>query len=63
MIADIESQRAALKISQADLCSEAKVHPTTYCRLKREPGSGRADTFDRLKKALARLREKAVDHV
>lgn len=63
MILEIESQRAALKISQADLCGEAKVHPTTYCRLKREPGSGRADTFERLKKALQRLREKAAEHV
>lgn len=57
MIAEIERERKALGVEQKELCSAAEVHPTTYSRLKREPDTGRQQTFNKLKAALQQIRD------
>lgn len=63
MIAEIERERLKLGVEQKALCAAARVHPTTYSRLKRQPGTGRQKTFEDLKAALARLGERQGDDV
>lgn len=51
MIDAIEQRRADAGFQQSELCRRAKVHATTYCRLKSR-GGGNVATLQRLKTAL-----------
>jgi transcriptional regulator with XRE-family HTH domain len=56
-IGTIEMRRKVLGISKNRLCKLAGVDRGTYQRLAKMPGSGRADTFVKLGKALDALAE------
>lgn len=56
-IATIEMRRKANKIGKGDLCRMAGIDRTTYRRLEKIPGSGRADTLAKLDRAATALVE------
>lgn len=55
--ADIDSRLQATGFEQKELCERARVHPTTYSRLKkgRGPAGATERTLEKLKAALDEL--------
>lgn len=51
-IVSIEASRKAAGVSKNKLCKIASIDRGTYSRLQKVKGSGRAETFDKLTKAL-----------
>jgi len=56
-IATIEARRKAHEISIGQLCRVAAINRGTYERLRKLPGSGRAETLGKLDKAAQALVE------
>lgn len=59
-ILSIEASRKAAGISKNRLCQIADIDRGTYLRLQKKKGSGRAETFDKLGKALDALAKQKV---
>ncbi|MCO5091970.1 hypothetical protein [Bosea sp. (in: a-proteobacteria)] len=57
-IVTIEMRRKAAGISKNHLCRTAAIDRGTYSRLQKVKGSGRAETFDKLDKALKAIAER-----
>lgn len=56
-ILSIEAGRKAAGVSKNRLCKIADIDRGTYSRLQKVKGSGRAETFDKLAKALVAIAE------
>lgn len=55
-VAEVERERARVKMSHATLCARAKVHAATWFYLRKGEQAPRAGTIDRLKAAVANAR-------
>ena len=60
MIDAIDKRRADAGFQQSELCRRAKVHETTYCRIKNK-GGGNVATLERLKAALDEMISERAD--
>lgn len=61
-IVDIEERRRLLGLTQKDLCREAGIHQTTYCRLKKGDVRGNVETLERLNEVLKRALPRSEPH-